>query len=111
MKLPPYGKQFDPVPRSGVRVVFGPNAWIFAQRYSHPIMVLPEESQPSDYRWPSDRRPALVFECGTYDNERLTDLARVLLIAGASTVVALREALTHSDPCVFFDAEVARNVA
>lgn len=111
MKLPPYGKLFEPVPRSGVRVVIGSDAWIFADQCGHPIMVLPEDSQPSDFHWPSDKRPALVFEWGTYDDERLTEMALALLTAGASSVVAIREALMNSDPRVFFDAEDVRNVA
>jgi hypothetical protein len=111
MKLPPYGKLFEPVPRSGIRVVVGPDAWKFTEQHGLPIMVLPEENQPSDFRWPSDKRPALVFEWGTYDDERLTAMALALLTAGASSVVALRQALMNSDPRVFFDAEDVRNVA
>lgn len=111
MKLPPYGKKFDPVPNSGVRVAIGPGAWDFARSHAHPIMVLPEDCTPADFRWPSDGRPALVHERGEYNDERLDEIAAALLRAGASSVVALREALVNdSDPRVFYDREVI-NVA
>ena len=61
--------------------------------------------------WPSDGRSALIHERGTYDDERLKAMAEALLCAGASSVVAIREALLDDyDPRKFFDAEVL-NVA
>ena len=106
-KLPPYGKQFLPIPHSGARVAIGPGAWDFADRQSHPILVLPDDCHPSEFRWPSDGKPALIHERGTYDDELLDSMARVLLQAGASSVVAIREALLDEyDPRVFYDAEV-----
>ena len=110
-RLPPYGKQFQPVPRNGVQVVIGPGAWDFQKRHSSPIMVLPDDANPSDFRWPSDGAPALIHERGVYDEDKLTAMAEALLCAGASSVVAIREALADlknfgSDPRVFFDREV-----
>ncbi len=105
MRLPPYGKKFVPVPISGVRVVYGHDAWDVAKRYTYPIMVLPQGESPSDYKWTSDGGPALVYERGEPDEATLDELALQLLIAGASSVVALREALISSDPRVFFDRE------
>jgi hypothetical protein len=105
--LPPFSKQFHPIPTSGIRVVVGPDAWDFADRHRYPIMVLPEGELPSSFVWPSDGKPALIFERGECDDERLDDMARELLKAGASSVVALREALINDyDPCVFYDKEV-----
>lgn len=106
-RLPPFGKQFIPVPTSGVRVALGPTAWDFQKHHSSAVMVLPDDDHPDSYRWPSDGRPALIFERGTYDDERLEALATVLLCAGAPSVVAIREALLSGDPRLFFDAEVA----
>ncbi len=107
MKLPPYGKQFQPVPSSGVRVAIGPGAWDFQKKHCHPILVLPDDANPDDFGWPSDGKPALIHERGDYDDARLGALARALLQAGASTVVAIREALLGDyDPRVFYDAEV-----
>ena len=33
MKLPPFEKQFQPVPPSGVRVAIGPGAWDFQKKH------------------------------------------------------------------------------
>jgi hypothetical protein len=104
MKLPPFGKQFDPVPRSGVRVAIGPGAWEFAKKHRHPIMVLSDGDAVDNYRWLSNGGPALMHERGDYNDERLDSRARALLKAGASSVVAIREALLDEyDPRVFYD--------
>lgn len=115
-KLPPYGKQFQPVPRNGVQVAIGPGAWGFQKRHGRPIMVLPDDGNPDDFGWPSDGEPALIFECGDYNDDRLRAMAKELLIAGASSVVALRQASADpkqrdTDPRVYFDPEVIRAVA
>ena len=107
MRSPPFGKQFQPVPTSGVRVAIGPGAWAFQKKHRAPIMVLPDDADPEDFEWPSDGKPALIHERGTYDDNRLDRMAQSLLRAGASTVVAIREALLKDyDPRVFFYAEV-----
>jgi len=107
MRLPPFGKQFQPVPIGGVRVAIGQGAWVFEKKHSHPIMVLPEDANPEDFHWPSNGKPALIHERGAPDDNRLYGMAEALLRAGASTVVALREALLNSpDPRIYFDAEV-----
>ena len=104
--LPPYGRDFKPVPKSGVRVALGPGAWDFVKTQP-PTMVLPDVANPDDFQWPSDGKPALIHERGDYNDERLDSLAHALLKAGASSVVAIREALLNEfDPRVFFDAEV-----
>lgn len=110
--LPPFGKQFYPVPSSGVRVAIGPGAWSRQQTHSHPIMVLPVGFQPGDFRWPSDDRPALIFECGAPHDHLLREMAERLLLAGASSVVAVRESLLRQgDPRLFFDPVVQHVVA
>ena len=111
MKLPPFGKQFQPVPPSGVCVAIGPGAWDFQKKHHCPIMVLPDDANPEDFEWPIDGRPALIYERGIYDDNRLRSMAEALLRAGASSVVAIREALADwnqfgTDPRVYFDAEV-----
>ncbi len=106
-QLPPFGKQFNPVPSSGVRVCLGPGAWGFQKKHHCPILVLPDDADPEDFGWPADGKPALIHERGTYDDNRLRAMAEALLIAGASSVVTIREALLNdSDPRKFFDAEV-----
>ena len=105
--LPPFGKQFRRIPTSGVRVAIGPGAWSFEKTHHRPIMVLPDDSEPKDFLWPSDGKSALVYECGPCNDDRLQRMAEALLVAGASSVVAIREAhLEDSDPRVFFDPEV-----
>ena len=107
LPLPPYGKQCQPVPRNGVQVAIGPGAWSFQKRHSSPIMVLPDDTNPDDFTWPSDGNPALIHERGIYNDDRLAAMAEALLRAGASSVVAIREALlTDYDPRVYFDPEV-----
>jgi len=106
MKLPPYGKLFQPVSRSGVRVALGVGAWDFVKTQP-PTMVLPDDANPDDFQWPSDGKPALIHERGAYNDDRLDELAGALLRAGSPSVVALREALLDDfDPRVFYDAEV-----
>ncbi len=107
MTRPPFAKQFQPVPPSGVRVVIGPTAWGFQKKHHAPIMVLPDDANPEDFGWPSDGKPALIHERGTYDDNRLRAMAEALLNPGASSVVAIREALLNDyDSRKFFDAEV-----
>ena len=112
MRLPPFAKQFQPVPRTGVQVAIGPGAWEFAKKHCHPIMVLSDEASPDDFQWPSDGRSALIYERGEYSDERLDSLAHALLKAGANSVVAIREALLDEyDPRVFYDKEMVRAAA
>ena len=105
--LPTYGRDFQPVPRSGVRVVIGRDAWSYAKNHWLPIMALPDDKQPNEYRWPSDGGVALIHERADFNDDRLRAMATTLLYAGASSVVAIREALLGDyDPRKFFDAEV-----
>jgi len=118
-RLPPFGKYFQPVPKSGVRVALGPGAWDFAKElgsipdgWNISIMVLPDGGAASSFTWPSDGGPALVYEKGEAKGdrqarERLTALAQELLLARASSVVAIRDAYLGEDPRVFFDLEVS----
>ena len=107
MRLPAFGKKFRPVPRNGVQVAIGPGAWDFQKKHNSRIMVLPDDANPEDFKWPTDGGPALIHERGTYDDNRLRSMAEALLRAGASSVVAIREALLNDhDPRKFFDAEV-----
>ena len=110
--LPPYGKQYlEQLPSAGIWVAIGPGAWRFAKTRSFPVMVLPEDHEPCDYEWPSNGQPVLIHERGEYNDERLHAMARAMLLAGAPSVVAIREALLDAgDPRVFFDP-VTKDVA
>ena len=106
-RCPPFGKQFQPIPPSGVRVAIGPGAWDFQKKRHVPIMVLPEDTIPKDFWWPSDGKTALIHERGDYNDDRLRSMAEALLRAGASSAIAIREALLNEyDPRVYFDPEV-----
>ncbi len=95
------------MPKSGVRVAIGSGAWDFVKTQP-PTMVLPDDANADDFQWPSDGKPALIHERGEANNERLKALATALLLAGASSVVAIRESLLAAyDARVFFDREVA----
>ena len=107
MRLPPYGRRFAVVPKSGIRVVFGSDAWDFAEDHAYPIMVLPGGEVPSSCTWPNSDGPALVFERGEANGERLAALAECLLLSGASSDVGLRQSKLHTDPRVFFELEAA----
>ncbi len=110
--LPPYGRDFQPVPKTGVRVAIGRDAWDFVKTQRQPTMVLPDDANADDFQWPSDGKPALIHERGAYNDERLDSLAHALLKAGASSIVAIREALLDEyDPRVFYDQEVIRAAA
>ena len=110
--LPPFGKQYlEQHPSAGIWVAIGPGAWQFAKVRSFPVMVLPDNREPSDYMWPADGEPVLIHERGPCNDERLNAMATALILAGASSVVAIREALLDEyDPRVFFD-QVSDDVA
>lgn len=110
-RIPPFGKQFRPVPRSGIQVALGAGAWAFAKARIAPIMVLPDGHDAREFSWPSNVGPALVFERGepkgcNRARKRLEGLAMELLLAGATSVVALRDAYLDEDPRLFFDKVV-----
>ena len=118
-RIPPYGRAFQPVPKTGVRVAIGPGAWEFAETqrnipngWNISVMVLPDGEDAKSFAWPSDGFPALIYEKGEAKDhkqarERLTALAKELLLAGSSSVVAIRDDYLGEDPRVFFDLEVS----
>ena len=110
--LPPYGKQYlEDRPSAGIWVAIGVGAWQFAKVRTFPVLVLPEDKEPADFEWPTDGGPVLIHERGPCDDERLHAMAKALMLAGAPSVVAIREALLDKyDPRVFFDP-VSNDVA
>jgi len=107
-QYPPFGKQYlEQKPSAGMWIAIGPGAWDFAKSRSFPVLVLPIDAELSDFEWPTDGGPVLVHERGQFDDDRLRAMAEALLRAGASSVVAIREALLNDhDPRVFYDKEV-----
>ena len=92
----------DP-PSAGVVVAIGPQAWQRAAKRPFLCMVLPDDSKPADFRWPSNKQSALVLETGPSNDTRLRNMAESLIAAGAPSVVALRDSELHADPRVFFE--------
>lgn len=108
MKPPPYGRQWlDNPPAAGVVVAIGPEAWDVAANRPFTVMVLPDDRLPVEFQWPSNGQPALIFETGEPDDVRIESLARVLMLAGAPSIVVLRYAWLNGDPRIFFSQEVA----
>ena len=106
--LPPFGKQWgDSQPSAGLCVAYGPNAWNYSKAKPFPVLVLPNDKKPSDFRWPSHPGGAVIFERGEFDDDRLAELANELLLAGSPFAVAVREALMGSEPRHFFYPEAA----
>ena len=106
--LPPFARKFlETPPSAGLWIAIGPGAWRFAKKKSFPTLVLPQQNEPSDFRWPSHAGGALVFELGELNEERLEAIATELLVAGCPFVVAIREALMSEDPRHFFYVDSA----
>ncbi|MCH7687084.1 MAG: hypothetical protein IH899_10460 [Planctomycetes bacterium] len=105
-RLPPYGRQYlDNPPGAGFQVACGSDPWKIAKGKSFPVVVLPTGSKPSDYDWPTTSGPALIYETGPLDDDLLYELAKTLMLAGAPSVVAIRESLfKSSECCLFFEA-------
>ena len=102
--LPPFGKQWlrNP-PSAGLVVAIGPDAWDRGQARSYVCLVLPEDRDPAQFRWPTNHKAALILESGPGDDVLLHHTAIELLRVGAPVVVALRECQMHDDPRVFFE--------
>lgn len=104
--LPPYGHDYlaDP-PGAGLWVCVGPRAWQAAAGKRFPALVLPPGTTPAEFRWPSSQGPALIFETGAQDDDLLLELATTLMIAGAPSVVAIRESLLKApESCIYFES-------
>lgn len=102
-RLPPFGRQYLDNPTSaGLWVAVGPRSWDIANQKPFPVVVLPPGAQPADYEWPTTAGAALIFETGPLDDDLLHDLAETLMLAGAPSVVAIRESLFQSPECCRF---------
>ncbi len=104
-RLPPFGRQYlDNPPGAGLWVAVGSDPWKIAKGKPFPVVVLPTGAQPADYEWPATAGAAIIFETGPQDDALLHELAKTLMLAGAPSVVAIRESLLRSpDCCVFLE--------
>ena len=111
-RLPPFGRQYlDNPPSAGLWVAVGPRSWDIAVQKPFPVVVLPPGAQPADYEWPTTAGAALIFETGPCDDELLLELATMLMLVAAPSVVAIRESLLQSPDCCLFFEPVAHGDA
>ena len=111
-RLPPYGRQYlDNPPGAGFQVACGSDPYRIARQKPFLVLVLPPGSKPSDYDWPTTSGPALIYETGPLDDDLLYELAKALMLAGAPSVVAIRESLFSSPECRLFFEPVAHGDA
>ncbi|MCH8149933.1 MAG: hypothetical protein IH987_18465 [Planctomycetes bacterium] len=102
--LPPFGAEYlKRHPHPAIKVALGARAWSFARRAGvGRVMILPDDGAPAAFRWPSNGHPALVYELGPPDDNRLAAMARELLAAGSPSVVAIRYSLLNTSDCRLF---------
>ena len=108
MRLPPYARQaaIHPDKLLGYWIYTGTDAWHKAKQWNTPEnadvpgLVLPEGESPESFRWPVKGRNTLIYRTSPIDAEIQMSLARELLRAGASSVIA-----TQSGPLVEFYAD------
>jgi hypothetical protein len=91
VKLPPYGKTLQ----SGcceIWVYFGSDPWRAVKcRAAHklPVLLLPPDKEPEQFRWPVDGKEVLLIQQGRYDILRIPAFANLLFGYGASVVRAI----------------------
>ncbi len=97
LKLPPYGKRFDVDAKETVFVFAGgQQAWGRAKReYQlglNRALVLPENSSPTDMRWPVSGRDVITIDYGANLNEPLYEaLSLTLLRQGVAGVIVIHQ--------------------
>lgn len=106
MNLAPNGHRWiDDPPTVGLWVITGPRAWQYANNKPFVCVVLPPGSRPAEFEWPATSGPAIIFETGSADDDLQQELATAIMLAGAPSVVAIRESmLCKPDACVFYEA-------
>lgn len=117
-RLPPFAcrlKLRGPATRDQIVVAIGPWAWNYAKADAlNRALVLPEDRDPFDFRWPVAGIDVLLLELGVFDTDRLERTALALLCHGAACVRAIRSGLFRDRrefPMVIFVREAERLVA
>lgn len=112
LPLPPYGRRYlDERPCCGPWIAMGSKAWDLARRKAVPVMVLPEDKDPANFRWPVRNQAVLLFEIGSSDRIRLERMVQVLLESGAKMVVPIREAELDDNTVYWRSERDARHAA
>lgn len=116
-QLPPFAQRLKlrgPATQNQVIVAIGPWAWHYARTDGlNRALVLPDDADPFDLRWPVAGVEVLLLELGVFDTDRLERTALALLCDGAACVRALRSALFRERgfPMVVYVPDGARRVA
>jgi len=88
MKLPPFGKRLDANSRE-IWVYFGTEAWN-AARYRNkrklPVLLLPPDRDPQNFRWPVAGKEVLLIQQGQHDILKIPSLANLFFAYGATVV-------------------------
>jgi len=91
MNLPPFAKQLNPDARE-VWLYFGSDPWRAAKCRAArklPVLLLPPDKQPEQFRWPVAGKEVLLIQLGDYDILRIPSFANLLFGYGASAVRAI----------------------
>lgn len=116
--LPPFSSRLKirgPATRNQIVIAIGPWAWNYAKAdQGNRALVLPEDRDPFDFRWPVAGIEVLLLELGVFDTDRLERVALALLCDGAACVRALRSGLfrdRRNCSMVVYVPDAARRVA
>jgi len=88
MKLPPFAKQLNPDARE-VWLYFGSDPWPaakFRAARDLPVLLLPPDKQPEQFRWPVAGKAILMIQQGQHNILKIPSFANTLLGYGASVV-------------------------
>jgi len=91
MKVPPFGKQLNSDARE-VWLYFGSDPWHAAKYRAArklPVLLLPPDKQPEQFRWPVAGKKVLMIQQGQHDVSKIPSFASVLFRAGAIAVCAI----------------------
>jgi len=91
MKLPPFAKQLNPGARE-IWIYCGSNPWRAAKFRSArklPVLLLPPDKQPDQFRWPVSGKEVLMIQQGDFEVQKIPAFANLLFGYGAAVVRAV----------------------
>jgi len=97
-KLPPFAKQLKP-DAVEVWIYFGSDPWPAAKYRAArklPVLLLPPDRQPEQFRWPVAGKEVLMIQQGDYNPLKIPSFASLLFCYGASVVRCI-----YGDECDF----------
>ena len=91
MKLPPYARGLHP-DAPEIWVYFGADAWPAAKYRAArklPVLLLPPDRQPEQFRWPVAGKEVLMIQQGDFEVQKIPAFANLLFGYGAAVVRAV----------------------